>query len=34
LNKEEKTTMIVVTHDMKIADKTERKIKLVDGKNV
>jgi putative ABC transport system ATP-binding protein len=34
LNREEKTTMIVVTHDMKIADKTERKIKLVDGKNV
>lgn len=34
LNEEEKTTMIVVTHDMKIADKTERKIKLVDGKNV
>jgi putative ABC transport system ATP-binding protein len=34
LNKEEETTMIVVTHDMKIADKTERKIKLVDGRNV
>jgi putative ABC transport system ATP-binding protein len=34
LNEEEKTTMIVVTHDMKIADMTERKIKLVDGKNV
>lgn len=34
LNEEEKTTMIVVTHDMIIADKTERKIKLVDGRNV
>lgn len=34
LNEEEETTMIVVTHDMKIADKTERKIKLVDGRNV
>ena len=34
LNKEEETTMIVVTHDMLIANKTERKIKLVDGKNV
>lgn len=34
LNEEEKTTMIVVTHDMKIADMTERKITLKDGKNV
>lgn len=34
LNKEENVTTIVVTHDMKIADMTERKIKLVDGKNV
>jgi putative ABC transport system ATP-binding protein len=33
LNREEKITMIVVTHDMKIADMTERKIKLVDGRN-
>ena len=33
LNREEKVTMIVVTHDMKIADMTERKIKLVDGRN-
>ena len=34
LNKKERTTMIVVTHDMLIADKTERKITLKDGKNV
>jgi putative ABC transport system ATP-binding protein len=34
LNEEEKTTMIVVTHDMLIANKTERKITLKDGINV
>jgi putative ABC transport system ATP-binding protein len=34
LNEEEKTTMIVVTHDMKIANMTERKITLKDGINV
>lgn len=34
LNEEEKTTMIVVTHDMKIANMTERKITLKDGLNV
>lgn len=34
LNEKEETTMIVVTHDMAIADRTERKITLKDGKNV
>lgn len=34
LNEKERTTMIVVTHDMAIADRTERKITLKDGKNV
>jgi putative ABC transport system ATP-binding protein len=34
LNEEEKTTMIVVTHDIKIANMTERKITLKDGINV
>lgn len=34
LNEKEGTTMIVVTHDMAIADRTERKITLKDGKNV
>ena len=34
LNKEEGITTIVVTHDMDIANKTERKITLVDGMNV
>ena len=34
LNKEEKITTIVVTHDMKIAEKTQRIITLKDGLNV
>lgn len=34
LNEEEGITTIVVTHDMKIAERTERKITLVDGMNV
>lgn len=34
LNKEENVTTIVVTHDMKIAQKTERIITLKDGLNV
>lgn len=34
LNKEEETTMIVVTHDLNIANKTERKITLKDGIDV
>lgn len=31
LHEKEKITVIIVTHDPKIADKTERKIKIVDG---
>jgi putative ABC transport system ATP-binding protein len=34
LSEKEKITTIVVTHDMKIAKETERRITLVDGKNV
>jgi putative ABC transport system ATP-binding protein len=34
LSEKEKITTIVVTHDMKIAGETERRITLVDGKNV
>jgi putative ABC transport system ATP-binding protein len=34
LNKKEELTIILVTHDQKIAKKTERIITLVDGKNV
>ena len=34
LNKEEEVTIILVTHDQKVAKKTERIITLVDGKNV
>lgn len=34
LNKKEDLTIILVTHDQKIAKKTERIITLVDGKNV
>ena len=34
LNKEEELTVILVTHDQKIAKKTERIITLVDGENV
>lgn len=34
LNKEEGVTVILVTHDQKVAKKTERIITLVDGKNV
>jgi putative ABC transport system ATP-binding protein len=34
LNKKEELTVILVTHDRKIAEKTKRVITLVDGKNV
>ena len=34
LNRVENITVIVVTHDKKISDKTDRVITLVDGKNV
>ena len=34
LNKKEELTIILVTHDQKIAKKTERIITLVDGENV
>lgn len=34
LNEQEGITTIIVTHDMKIAKKTDRMITLVDGKNV
>jgi ABC-type lipoprotein export system ATPase subunit len=34
LNQQEGITTIIVTHDMKIAKKTNRMITLVDGKNV
>jgi putative ABC transport system ATP-binding protein len=34
LNKEEGVTVILVTHDRKIAEKTKRIITLVDGRNV
>jgi putative ABC transport system ATP-binding protein len=34
LNKEEEVTVILVTHDRKIAEKTKRIITLVDGENV
>lgn len=34
LNKKEELTIILVTHDQKIAKKTKRIITLVDGKNV
>lgn len=32
LNKDKGTTLIIVTHDPKIADQTQRVIRLVDGK--
>ena len=31
LNRERGTTLIVVTHDPRIADQTERVIRLIDG---
>jgi putative ABC transport system ATP-binding protein len=34
LNKEEEVTIILVTHDQKVASRTERIITLVDGRNV
>jgi ABC-type lipoprotein export system ATPase subunit len=34
LNRQDGITVIVVTHDEKIARETERRITLVDGKNV
>ena len=34
LNKEEELTILLVTHDQAIAQKTDRIITLVDGKNV
>ncbi len=32
LNKEEKTTLVIVTHDMELAMKTDRKIRLKGGR--
>jgi len=34
LNREQKTTLIIVTHDLDLADKTDRIIKLKGGKIV
>ncbi len=34
LNDEENTTMIIVTHDITVVERIERKITLKDGKNV
>jgi len=34
LNKKEELTILLVTHDHAIAQKTDRIITLVDGKNV
>lgn len=34
LNKEGKTTIVMVTHDQRMADKTERIVRLFDGRQV
>jgi len=34
LNKESKTTVVMVTHDPRMADKTERIVRLFDGRQV
>jgi len=32
LNKKEKTTLIIVTHDIKIGKNLDKKIELLDGR--
>ena len=34
LNKQEKTTVVMVTHDPRMAEKTERTVRLFDGRQV
>ncbi len=34
LNKQEKTTVLMVTHDPRLAEKTERTVRLFDGRQV
>jgi putative ABC transport system ATP-binding protein len=34
LNENEKTTVLIVTHDSRQADKTERIVRLFDGRQV
>jgi putative ABC transport system ATP-binding protein len=34
LNKKEKTTVVMVTHDSRMAEKTERTVRLFDGRQV
>jgi putative ABC transport system ATP-binding protein len=34
LNTEEKTTVVMVTHDSRQADKTQRIVRLFDGRQV
>ena len=34
LNEEEKTTIVMVTHDSRLAEMTERTIRLFDGRQV
>jgi putative ABC transport system ATP-binding protein len=34
LNKNEKTTVVMVTHDPRLAERTERIVRLFDGRQV
>jgi putative ABC transport system ATP-binding protein len=34
LNKKENTTVVMVTHDPRMAEKTERTLRLFDGRQV